>query len=350
MDKFISEEIQRMKLLSKYDNSRTLSEQSVAGAPNQGVVNQNYQQAVNASKPKTPEAQIAYDLYWNGPGTLGTDENKILNAIKKIQSFQQYNQVNRDFMAQAKQSIVAMINSEFGDGDAKVVSDIVDHLKSKGVNVVSPSAENSKKGLGGGFFQSDLKMVNPAAKQTTTTPKTTQTQNTQQKIKGTANKKGATPPPQLANYEGITAFQDWLDTNAPGWAYGYKDGKINKGQNGGGYGNFGPRTTKAWATYKDKYLAATGAQGIASKQAQELPIEEPVGAQRPTAPSTEDLAAQAPPTVSGEAPATGQQVNLQTNATSAFQQTPKGAIYGQEYTATDGVKYAWNGTQYVKKA
>jgi hypothetical protein len=58
-------------------------------------------------------------------------------------------------------------------------------------------------------------------------------------------------PPELKD---VKAFQDWLDVNAKGWATGYKDGIINKGQNGGGYGTFGPRTQKAWATYKDQYL------------------------------------------------------------------------------------------------
>lgn len=300
MDKLISEEIKRMNLLSKYDNSKTLSEQSVAGAPNQGVVNQTYQQAVDASKPKTVEAQIANDLYWNGPGTPGTDEKKILDALKKIQSAQQYNQVNREFMAKAKTSIVSMINSEFGDGDAKTVSDIVDYLRSKGVNLSSVSAANSKKGLGGGYFQGDLKMINPVQSATTQNQKT-QTA-TAQNTGAAANKPKVNVqipvPPQLKNYEGITAFQDWLDVNAPGWATGYRDGILNKGQNGGGYGKFGPRTNKAWATYKDKYLAEKGPQQIDSKQAQEIPVEEPALPERPKAPSTDDLAASQPPTKS----------------------------------------------------
>ena len=58
-------------------------------------------------------------------------------------------------------------------------------------------------------------------------------------------------PPELKD---VKAFQDWLDVNAKGWATGYKEGIINKGQNGGGYGKFGPRTQKAWAKYKDQFL------------------------------------------------------------------------------------------------
>lgn len=62
-------------------------------------------------------------------------------------------------------------------------------------------------------------------------------------------------PSELATVEGIKGFQDWLDTNHPGWATGYKDGVVNKGKNGGGYGSFGPRTSKAWASYKNDYLS-----------------------------------------------------------------------------------------------
>lgn len=64
-------------------------------------------------------------------------------------------------------------------------------------------------------------------------------------------------PPELKNLEnGIKKFQDWLDDNLPNWATGYKDGKINKGQNGGGYGTYGPRTEKAWKTedIADKFM------------------------------------------------------------------------------------------------
>jgi hypothetical protein len=63
-------------------------------------------------------------------------------------------------------------------------------------------------------------------------------------------------PNELKDAEGVMKFQDWLDTNAAGWATGYKDGIIKKGENGGGYGKFGPRTQKAWnnPTYKDGYL------------------------------------------------------------------------------------------------
>jgi hypothetical protein len=63
-------------------------------------------------------------------------------------------------------------------------------------------------------------------------------------------------PTELKDKTGIMAFQDWLDTNAVGWATGYKEGIINRGQNGRGYGTYGPRTIAAWGKYKTNYLTS----------------------------------------------------------------------------------------------
>lgn len=94
------------------------------------------------------------------------------------------------------------------------------------------------------------------AQDTPTTPPTDGAQGA-----GTA----AAIPTELADTEGVKKFQDWLDTNKKGWATGYPNGVLNKA---GGYGKFGPRTTKAWATHKDEYLkgsttpTTTGEEGL----------------------------------------------------------------------------------------
>jgi hypothetical protein len=59
-------------------------------------------------------------------------------------------------------------------------------------------------------------------------------------------------PSELKNIEGVKLFQDWLDLNAQDWATGFTNGKLNKGT---GYGNFGPRTQKAWNTYGRRFLS-----------------------------------------------------------------------------------------------
>jgi hypothetical protein len=66
----------------------------------------------------------------------------------------------------------------------------------------------------------------------------------------------------LKNVDEIKKFQDWLDINHIGWATGYKDGILNKGQYRGGYGKFGPRTSKAWNNYKDEYLKTSNSDEI----------------------------------------------------------------------------------------
>ena len=54
-----------------------------------------------------------------------------------------------------------------------------------------------------------------------------------------------------AELKDVKSFQDWLDKTHPGWhdKYNTLGGIVSKG-----YGKFGPRTSKAWSTYKDEYL------------------------------------------------------------------------------------------------
>ena len=66
---------------------------------------------------------------------------------------------------------------------------------------------------------------------------------------------GSTPAveePSTSNIEATKKFQDWLDTNKPGWTTGkpYKtlDKKLERG-----YGKYGPLTQAAWSKYKAEY-------------------------------------------------------------------------------------------------
>ena len=63
---------------------------------------------------------------------------------------------------------------------------------------------------------------------------------------------GCSLPTELKDSEGVKKFQDWLDKNHVGWAWGYAGEVLNK--MGKGYGRMGPRTCKAWSQYKDEYL------------------------------------------------------------------------------------------------
>ena len=70
----------------------------------------------------------------------------------------------------------------------------------------------------------------------------------QDQVSKTTQSSSVSSPTELTD---VKSFQDWLDKNKPGWAAGYKDGIVNKGK---GYGTYGPRTKKAWETYKDEFL------------------------------------------------------------------------------------------------
>jgi hypothetical protein len=69
--------------------------------------------------------------------------------------------------------------------------------------------------------------------------------------------KTTTLPTELKD---VKAFQTWLDTNKPGWHDKYNTLGTDPAK---GYGKFGPRTTKAWATYKDEYLKGTNTPTVA---------------------------------------------------------------------------------------
>jgi hypothetical protein len=79
-------------------------------------------------------------------------------------------------------------------------------------------------------------------------------------------------PQELGNTDGVKKFQDWLDQNKSGWATGYTDGKLSQG---GGYGRFGPRTSKAWAQYKTEYLGGTsGTSGTGGSGSNVIGVED----------------------------------------------------------------------------
>lgn len=68
---------------------------------------------------------------------------------------------------------------------------------------------------------------------------------------GGGGKQSPKIPAELKDIDGVKKFQDWLDKNKAGWATGFSGGVLNQA---GGYGRFGPRTTKAWNSYGQEYL------------------------------------------------------------------------------------------------
>jgi hypothetical protein len=314
MKQTIYEEIQRMNLLSRYDNSKTLSEQ-------------------------TTESLIANSLH-DAVSGAGTDPEDFSNEILKIRSAQEFELVNAELKKLSSNLDVAgWINDDFDNTNVDDVKKISDHLKKIGVNNTYQMQDNPKAG----WKQNTFKIVAAAAAaavsewtkgfpclsdigefKPTSNPKAvyhsdangnssffyddksymyqyankTQVKGTWDcvdnkliiktvdgkqwsKTTGTTTRTttGATSkvkktvqiPTELKDVEGVKKFQDWLDVNAAGWATGYTDGIINKGQNGGGYGSFGVRTQKAWTANKDKYLGTAPAAAPAAAPATTAP-------------------------------------------------------------------------------
>jgi hypothetical protein len=256
MKQIVYEEIQRMNLLSSYDNSKTLSEQN--------------------------------------------------NRILKEASQEVYNKLYEKFPCMLNLKNAQYIDDASNEG--------IDFEKSRYIwwNGVTYYPDGTKYGKNGfERFTCD----SPEFK--TQTQKVSG-QKSNQVVKQVSKTAPVAIPPELENAEGVKKFQQWLDNNhsdddegkGKGWASRYKDGKIEQGKNGGGYGTYGPRTQKAWKnqTYRDAYLSRI---------------------QRLKSDAEESAAAVAVPAAAQPAATTTE--------------GPKGASYTDEKT---GGFYKWNGTEY----
>jgi hypothetical protein len=110
MEKLILEEIQRMNLLSKYDNLKTLSEQA------------------------NPVLDIAKEIHKSVSGP-GTNEDVFKNAIMRINNANEFSLVNAELKKMySNLDIAGWINDDMDAANLETVKAISDHLKSKGVN------------------------------------------------------------------------------------------------------------------------------------------------------------------------------------------------------------------------
>jgi hypothetical protein len=215
------ESLERVKLMMNYDASKTL--------------NENKEIIFEQDTTDADVGDIVKEL-----GNFNSDEQRIVDIIKKYNnksSFQNF--LNKYKTISGKDLDEDLFPTIKYPGDEKEYLDLKNHLiKTLGIDVQDVQNPNGTR------------MTFDGASKTSAPVDTDGTKNP--KVNPVAT------PPELKD---VKAFQDWLDVNAKGWATGYKDGIINKGQNGGGYGTFGPRTQKAWATYKDQYLKGDTAAG-----------------------------------------------------------------------------------------
>jgi len=211
MNKLILEEIQRMNLLSRYDSSKTLSEQTIPG----GISRQAFDKimAISATNKKGFRGSYLFPIQW-------LEINKEFGA----DTYGKFFRTGGDQMLMKPETAPL--------ATASTTTDV-----------------NSQESLD--YYRGEADKA--FAKYKTVTPKT-----------------AVVIPPELNNKEAIIAFQVWLDNNhgddkeggkGKGWATGYKDGKVSggigaSGFKSGGYGIYGPRTIAAWGKYKTAYLTS----------------------------------------------------------------------------------------------
>jgi hypothetical protein len=307
MDKLILEEIQRMTLLSKYDNSKTLSEQgsleyqaAVQAGKNLGELKKYYE--TTNQKPADTKVSGEQAVVINNPNSkIYFTKNRWFQYTKDGKTITNYGnwsmQNGKPVLTSDLKKTTQVDPTKTGPTDVQVTdcqnfpfklgckNPILKKLQScLGMDAASQNGvldENTMSNLGKRiqeimFPKGELGISSGANIVTDRIRKEGITQKDYdlfiQNCKGGTKKQSIPIPLQLKDTEGIKAFQDWLDINAKGWATGYKDGILNKGQNGGGYGSFGPRTQKAWNIYKDKYLQEVGPQALNSKQST-LPVQ-----------------------------------------------------------------------------
>ena len=205
------EKLERIKLFMKYDSSKTLNE-------NKSIVEQI-----------DPSGDIR-DINDEINSTFNSDEQSIVNTIKKYTNMSDFNKLLSSYKEKYGKDLgdaLGMTLSQYSD--KKEWADLKNHLATFGVELGSETynkGNNVRVVFKGGQVKKD--------------------QNT--KTDQNTNVTAPVIPKELTD---VKAFQDWLDKNHPGWHDKYKTLNSDVAK---GYGKYGPRTTKAWAQYKDEYL------------------------------------------------------------------------------------------------
>jgi hypothetical protein len=308
MKKQISEEISSMKFLLNYKRGVVISEQAAAvNAPKSLTGDVALDKIIQALK-------IGVGL---PGGELGTNEEKLIEGLSLIKDKQTYDKVNAYLTKtpyNGYKSVVEMLNGELDGDNLSIAVQAKEYLKKIGL-VLSYSVRDDKYNKNTKYLTPNtFKIgVSSSPETNTTSPKNTPQINTTTDWskypcvpKHPNAKKGKTAkgseyyqinnyyyydngrkyeistkkiinytcndpefkanvstvgdkvnqktpiPTELKNIEGVKLFQDWLDVNAQGWAKDFANGILNKSA---GYGNFGPRTQKAWNTYGRRFLS-----------------------------------------------------------------------------------------------
>ena len=254
LDKQILEELEKFKLMSSYSPKKTLSEnineQATPGGVKQAAIDKILVfSKSNKSKGKgsylfsPQQSEIdrefgtgTYDKFFNNGGKDILDNKKI---EPKQKSGKPEVEIPSGVSKEAVDKILVFSNNN--------------KSRQRGSYLFPPQQSEIDREFGAGTYN---KFFNGGGKDILDGNKILKTS-----VGNTDSKKPAPKPvpipKELGDIEGVKKFQDWLDKNHAGWATGFSGGVLNKA---GGYGRFGPRTSKAWSSYGSEYQKSlTGA-------------------------------------------------------------------------------------------
>jgi len=258
--KLINEDITRMKSLFGYQRGKVISEQEF----NEDVIGSYERAELNKIDPGTEhrtaddiaaanKKQAELDAKYNVASTTGWfDKFPILMAFLKDTSY--FKVIHYPTVRTKDAGLLAAQRT--GDSERYYYGFWPDgrfYISDGWDNLIAAKAANNWIGTWKIDGTNVILNTNDGDSFTSATKKWKSEANKKSGGGGGGSTSSATPtPPELKDVDGIKKFQDWLDANKVGWATGYANGILNK--TGAGYGRMGPRTTKAWTSYKDEYL------------------------------------------------------------------------------------------------
>lgn len=248
------ESLDRMRLLMNYNPKNTLTE--------------------NLEKVTITESPVAGEIYAASYGP-GTDEEKILNAILKIKSIDEFKQANEKMKTYPpKMDIVGMLNNELDLSvyvDREILQKIHDHLKPLGVHL---SFKPYKNGSISVTFtnQPSQSPQAPGSEKSVVTP-------------------GITPPEQVVkkpayvwkespfkNKQEGDLFRKWMNDNFPDFSKQIKldpQGSYNNSYIKKAWTSTIPDSTYTYGSYYSERTGSTDMAQIQTRQSAQAPVTEP---------------------------------------------------------------------------
>jgi hypothetical protein len=226
------EALETIKLRMKYDSSKTLTEN--VGIVKEQKSDEEFNEDVIGSYERKELNKIAQDNVNRGVKWYDVLEKwvKDKSATKKFKS--------RDdqFWYYAKDGIIWNFKK-----DGKFIYSDPDSDPLKGTWVVNGTDIKISTDDGDEYDSKTDKWKGAA-----------NTSNSNNSSTGSTSTGAASTSSIPSELKDVKDFHDWLDKTHPGWhdKYNTLDQNVSKG-----YGKFGPRTTKAWARYKNDYLKKT---------------------------------------------------------------------------------------------